>query len=149
MYLLTSSVEDTGLVKARVVMGDWVILAAATAAAISIWEERAAAAATWLLKLRYWAWAICCCMAWAIRAAWDMGSAVTAAPAVNGFEVTLGEDWDSLVFELVDMFILSEEFLVVGGEGALACLFVSTVFTVTVVPAGIFLVSDSAFLDAS
>ena len=82
-----------------------------------------------------------------------MGS-VPAAPAVNGFDVTLGEDWtlllvDSFALELVVMFIRSEEFLEEGGEGALTSLLVSTVLTVTVVPAGMFLVSDSAFLEAS
>ena len=44
------------------------------------------------------------------------------------------------------------EFLDVGvdeGEGTLGVCLVSTVLTVTVVPAGIFLVNDSAFFDAS
>ena len=48
-----------------------------------------------------------------------------------------------------DKFIRNAEPLDVGvdeGEGVLAGCLVSTVLTVTVVPAGIFLVNDSAFL---
>ena len=48
-----------------------------------------------------------------------------------------------------DRFIRNAELLDVGvddGEGVLAGCLVSTVLTVTVVPAGIFLVNDSAFL---
>jgi len=69
------------------------------------------------------------------------------SPAVlNGFETPLPRG--GKLFDL-SKFIRNAEFFDVGvleeGEEVLFCL-LSTVLTVTVVPAGIFLVSDSAFL---
>jgi len=120
----------------------------AAAAAASSCEVRAAAARGFW-RLRYCA----CCWARAM-VMWVCSSGlfiswawVRSLLVVKGLVTPLPRENEEL-----ERFILKAEFLVEGvletGEGTLVCLF-STVLTVTVVPAGIFLVNDSVFLTDS